>query len=103
MFMLSSCSNTVDSVKKGLTGAKNNSADEFLIKKKDPLILPPDFENDWPTRAVVSCKAQNAPTFTIGGVYTAEDEPYKVRSGLKKLSIFSKFREARSRLYRRRF
>ena len=45
MFMLSSCSNTVDSVKKGLTGAKNNSADEFLIKKKDPLILPPDFEN----------------------------------------------------------
>jgi hypothetical protein len=45
MFMLSSCSNTVDSFKKGLTGAKNNSADEFLIKKKDPLILPPDFEN----------------------------------------------------------
>ena len=45
MFMLSSCSNTVDSVKKGLTGAKNNSADEFLIKKKDPLILPPDFDS----------------------------------------------------------
>ena len=44
MFMLSSCSNTVDSVKKGLTGAKSNSADEFLIKKKDPLILPPEFD-----------------------------------------------------------
>jgi len=28
-----------------LTGAKKNSADEFLIKKKDPLILPPDFED----------------------------------------------------------
>jgi hypothetical protein len=28
-----------------LTGAKSNSADEFLVKKKDPLILPPDFEN----------------------------------------------------------
>ena len=24
---------------------KNSSADEFLVKKKDPLILPPDFEN----------------------------------------------------------
>ena len=42
---LVSCGNTFDSVKKGLTGEKRNSADEFLVKKKDPLILPPDFEN----------------------------------------------------------
>tara|TARA_B100001245_G_C22597304_1_gene296059 strand:+ start:120 stop:425 length:306 start_codon:yes stop_codon:yes gene_type:complete len=42
---LASCANTFDSVKKGLTGEKRNSADEFLVKKKDPLILPPDFEN----------------------------------------------------------
>ena len=28
-----------------MTGAKSKSADEFLIKKKDPLILPPDYEN----------------------------------------------------------
>ena len=42
---LVSCGNTFDSVKRGLTGEKRNSADEFLVKKKDPLILPPDFEN----------------------------------------------------------
>ena len=42
---LVSCANTFDSVKRGLTGAKKSSADEFLVKKKDPLILPPDFEN----------------------------------------------------------
>ena len=24
---------------------KKSSADEFLVKKKDPLILPPDYEN----------------------------------------------------------
>ena len=42
---LVSCADTFDSVKRGLTGAKRNSADEFLVKKKDPLILPPDFEN----------------------------------------------------------
>ena len=42
---LSSCGGTFDSVKRGLTGQKKNSADEFLVKKKDPLILPPDFEN----------------------------------------------------------
>ncbi len=41
----SSCADTFSSVKRGLTGAKGNSADEFLVKKKDPLILPPDFEN----------------------------------------------------------
>ena len=40
-----SCSDTFGSVKRGLTGAKTNTADEFLVKKKDPLILPPDFEN----------------------------------------------------------
>ena len=32
-------------IKKGLTGEKVNSTDEFLVKKKDPLILPPDYEN----------------------------------------------------------
>tara|TARA_B100000029_G_C17578442_1_gene958871 strand:- start:1780 stop:2097 length:318 start_codon:yes stop_codon:yes gene_type:complete len=44
-FFTTSCADTFDSVKRGLTGAKRSSADEFLIKKKDPLILPPDYEN----------------------------------------------------------
>ena len=42
---LVSCADSFDSVKRGLTGAKRSSADEFLVEKKDPLILPPDFEN----------------------------------------------------------
>ena len=42
---LTSCGDSLDSVKRGLTGAKKSSADEFLVKKKDPLILPPDYEN----------------------------------------------------------
>ena len=44
IFFTISCG-SFDSVKRGLTGAKRDSVDEFLIKKKDPLILPPDFEN----------------------------------------------------------
>ena len=44
IFFIVSC-NTLDSVKKGLTGEKEHSTDEFFIKKKDPLIIPPDFEN----------------------------------------------------------
>ena len=43
--LVTSCAGTFDSVKRGLTGAKGDTADEFLVKKKDPLILPPDFEN----------------------------------------------------------
>ena len=44
-FLVTSCRGTFDSVKRGITGAKENTTDEFLVKKKDPLILPPDFEN----------------------------------------------------------
>ena len=42
---LTSCADTFDSVKRGLTGTKKTSADEFLVKKKDPLVLPPDYAN----------------------------------------------------------
>ena len=44
-FFVTSCADSLQSVKRGLTGAKGNTADEFLVKKKDPLVLPPDFEN----------------------------------------------------------
>ena len=45
IFLVTSCADTWGSVKRGLTGAKQKSTDEFLVKKKDPLILPPDFES----------------------------------------------------------
>ena len=44
-FLATSCAGTWDSVKRGMTGEKQKSTDEFLVQKKDPLILPPDFEN----------------------------------------------------------
>ena len=43
--MITSCANTWDSVKRGLTGKKQTSTDEFLVEKKDPLVLPPNFED----------------------------------------------------------
>ena len=45
IYFVTSCADTFDSVKRGLTGSKRKSVDEFLVKKKDPLILPPEFEN----------------------------------------------------------
>jgi len=41
IFFITSC----QAVKQGLTGEKKASQDEFLIQKKDPLVLPPDYEN----------------------------------------------------------
>ena len=38
-FILSAC----QSVKDGLAGNKNENSDEFLIEKKNPLEMPPDF------------------------------------------------------------
>jgi len=44
VFFATSCADSWDSVKRGLTGAKKESSDEFLVKKKDPLVLPPDYD-----------------------------------------------------------
>ena len=40
-FLISACSNTMEEIKGGLGGKKKTSTDEFLVKKKDPLVLPP--------------------------------------------------------------
>ena len=44
IFFTTSCGGTFDSVKRGITGQKRQSTDEFLIQKKDPLVLPPRFD-----------------------------------------------------------
>src|SRR6056300_1516419 len=38
-------SGSCQSVKDGLTMKKKNNSDEFLIEKKNPLILPPEYGN----------------------------------------------------------
>ena len=45
IFLVTSCADSWSNVKRGLTGAKKKSTDEFLVQKKDPLILPPDFDS----------------------------------------------------------
>ena len=37
--------NSCTSIKNAVTGKKLENSDEFLIKKKNPLILPPDFDD----------------------------------------------------------
>ena len=39
LFFLSSCGSA------GLMGGKKNNTDEFLVQKKNPLVLPPDYHD----------------------------------------------------------
>ena len=66
IFFVTSCE-TMSSVKKGLTGEKRVSTDEFFIEKKDPLIMPPDYEN-LPTPDERSVAKEDISTFekTLG-------------------------------------
>ena len=36
---------SMQTAKKALTGEEEFATDEFMVKKKNPLILPPDYEN----------------------------------------------------------
>ena len=36
--------NSCGSLKEGFVNSKKNSTDEFLVKKKSPLVMPPEFD-----------------------------------------------------------
>ena len=36
--------NSCGSIKEGFTNSKKKSTDEFLVKKKSPLVMPPEFD-----------------------------------------------------------
>ena len=44
IFFVTSCQ-SMQSAKRALTGEKKFTTDEFMVQKKNPLILPPDYEN----------------------------------------------------------
>ena len=44
IFFVTSCQ-SLKNAKKTLTGEKEFTTDEFMVQKKNPLILPPDYEN----------------------------------------------------------
>ena len=44
-FIITACTSSWDDIKKGLGGAKRTSTDEFLVRKKEPLVMPPKWKN----------------------------------------------------------
>ena len=43
--LITACAESFDDIKKGLGGEKRTSTDEFLVRKKEPLVMPPKWKN----------------------------------------------------------
>ena len=59
LFLIILLINGCQSVKDGLTGTKKSNSDEFLVKKKNPLVLPPEF-NKLPEPKILSEKEKKS-------------------------------------------
>ena len=44
-FLTTACASSWDDIKEGLGGKKRTSTDEFLVRKKDPLNMPPKWKD----------------------------------------------------------
>ena len=44
-FLITACASSWQDIKKGLGGEKRTSTDEFLVRKKEPLVMPPKWKN----------------------------------------------------------
>ena len=72
LVFLSSCA----SVKEGLVGTKRSkTSDEFLVQKKNPLVLPPDFEDlPLPKSEQVKKVEDNIDIESLFNVYNEESQ-----------------------------
>ena len=43
-FLTAACASSFEDIKKGLGGEKRTSTDEFLVRKKEPLVMPPKWK-----------------------------------------------------------
>ena len=58
LILLLSFLNSCQTVSEGFQLKKKNNADEFLVEKKNPLVLPPNY-NDLPTPESVNSSSQS--------------------------------------------
>ena len=64
--------NSCGSVREGFTNSKKKSTDEFLVKKKSPLVMPPDFE-ELPIPGNENQKQKNNENLEIKSLITGSD------------------------------
>ena len=61
--------NSCGTVKEGFTSQKKNSIDEFLVEKKSPLVMPPDF-NELPLPKQTNQVTENEEKIDIKSLLT---------------------------------
>ena len=83
IFLITACGDTWVDIKKGLGGQKRTSTDEFLVKKKDPLTMPPNWK-------VLPQPGQN---MSLDEVEEATDIEELLQSGSNQISS-SKFEQS---------
>ena len=64
--------NSCGSLKEGFINSKKNSTDEFLVKKKSPLVMPPNF-NELPIPENLNQEQKNNENSEIKSLITGSD------------------------------
>ena len=95
LLLITACADTWSSVKRGLTGQKQNSTDEFLVEKKDPLVLPPNFEDlPVPSDSAIEEEETESSSFEKTLSITTDEESDEVfSSNTTEESILNKIRK----------
>ena len=73
-------------IKSGLTGQKKSNSDEFLVKKKNKLVVPPDFEKLPKPRTSVEEKNNENLDEDIKKLITKQSKKSKSKTVVKKKS-----------------
>ena len=89
VLILTSCQSVVD----GISMKKKNNTDQFLIEKKSPLVLPPDFDElPEPASEAKSSEEEEFDLKNVLGQTSASDENKKTDSSSIKNTIMKKIK-----------
>ena len=89
VLILTSCQSVVD----GISMKKKNNTDQFLIEKKSPLVLPPDFDElPEPASEAKSSEEEEFDIKNVLGKTSTSDENKKTDSSSIKNTIMKKIK-----------
>ena len=82
LVLVSAC----QSVKDGLTGSKKSNSDEFLVEKKNPLVLPTDFDKLPEPKTLIIDNVSEEEEINLKAILTDKNSSVSTSSTKKTLS-----------------
>ena len=82
LVLVSAC----QSVKDGLTGSKKSNSDEFLVEKKNPLVLPTDFDKLPEPKTLIIDNVSEEEEIDLKAILTDKNSSVSTSSTKKTLS-----------------